>query len=152
MKAYMLWMLLVPLTSNASDRYVDLSFGGYSTHLYSKYNDENKVRREFNSNHSLIGLEYRTQHKGYGILTFNNSYYDRSVALLRTYYYQPNSYVELIASAGLVTGYGKNRGCLIRAGSICSLVAVGIQVGQGRLKGRVTWFGTALVLTGTWRF
>jgi len=138
--------------ANASDKFIDVSFGGYSKHLYPTYKDFDRVKKPYNDTHNLIGIEYRDYNSGYGMFAFSNSYYDQSVAVVKSYYFHPTDYAEVITSIGAVTGYENRDGCIMGVGSLCTMASVGIQFGTGKLKGRITWYGTAFVLTGTWRF
>ena len=139
-------------SARADDKFIDVSFGGYSKHIAATYKEFDGTDTRYNESHNLVGIEYRDYDSGYGIFTFNNSHYDQSVAVVRSYYFQPINYTEVIASIGVVTGYKNRRACIVGVGQLCTMASVGIQVGTDKLKGRITWYGTAFVLTGTWRF
>lgn len=146
-------LLAVAFMSRASadDKFIDVSFGGYSKHFEETYPEFDGTDTKYNESHNLLGIEYRDYGSGYGVVTFKNSHYDQSVALVRSYYFQPFEYTEIITSLGVVTGYENRRACLVGIDKLCTLVSVGIQFGTDKLKGRITWYGTAFVLTGTWR-
>lgn len=139
-------------SARAGDKFIDLSFGGYSKHIEATYPEFDGTPTRYNESHNLLGIEYRDYDSGYGVFTFKNSHYDQSLAVVRSYYFQPFTYTEIITSIGVVTGYENRRACILGVGPLCTMASVGLQVGTDKLKGRITWYGTALVLTGTWRF
>ena len=67
-------------------------------------------------------------------------------------YFHPTDYLEVITSAGLVHGYEGRNACVGAIGPLCSVVAVGFQLNTFKVKPRITWFGTAFILTVTMEF
>ena len=150
----MKWLLiaLLLLTTTASaENYFTMALGGTSNHIDDGFTDFDGKWKPFNESHNLLGFEYRNTDYGVGVITFKNSYYDKSYMLTASKYWK-HDYFEVIASAGAVTGYKNRGGCIIPMVNLCGIVALGVELNTPYIKPRLTWYGTALVLTATLKF
>lgn len=88
---FILFMQCSETRADDAQQYVYL--GAWSKHMNTRY--------DYNSNHGLIGYE----RNGWGVATFKNSYYNRSVLLGYTFHYELTEHIEVGAQLGAVTGY-----------------------------------------------
>lgn len=149
----MKWLiLLVLLTTTASaENYFAVAIGGTSVHLYDGYDDFDGEWTKHNNSHELVGIEYRDIDTGVAVIRFENSYYDTSYMMTASQYYQYD-YFEVVASIGVVTGYENRDACYMPFGTVCGTAALGIQLKTPYIKPRLTWYGSAFVLTATLEF
>jgi len=98
--------------------YMDYIYvGAWSAHFNNRY--------DYNSNHDLIGYE----HEHWGVSTFKNSYYNRSVLLARRFSWQVLPHIEVGAEVGAVTGY---RNHLSTVGAWAPVIVPNVAVTYGR--------------------
>jgi len=146
-----LLMLLLTTTAQA-ENYFTAVVGGTSIHIEDSYDDFDGTSKKFNNSHNLLGMEYRNNDYGVTAIRFENSYFDTSYMLTGSKYYQTMDYFEVIVSAGIVSGYTNRPACIVAVNSMCAVVAVGIQLDTPVFKPRLTWYGTAFILTLTMEF
>ena len=146
-------LLMVLLTTTVqAENYFTAVVGGTSVHIEDGYDDFDGTFKKFNNSHNLLGMEYRNNDYGVTVLRFENSYFDTSYMLTGSKYYQTLDYFEVIVSAGIVSGYTNRPACIVALNSMCAIVAVGIQLDTPVFKPRLTWYGTAFILTLTMEF
>mgnify|MGYP003673173130 FL=1 len=146
-------LLMVLLTTTVqAENYFTAVVGGTSVHIEDGYDDFDGTFKKFNNSHNLLGIEYRNIDYGVTVLRFENSYFDTSYMLTGSKYYQPIDNVEVIVSTGIVSGYTNRPACIVALNTMCAIVAIGIQLDTPIFKPRITWYGTAFVLTLTMEF
>ena len=67
-----------------------------------------RTKNDLNENNAYFGITYRDDNYGVGAATFVNSYYDRSLMVYVTKYWQLTKNYEAYFSMGYVTGYASD--------------------------------------------
>jgi len=135
-KILLLLIFLVPFFAQAKDEndYFEFTYFAKSTHL---------VDGDFNEDHNFLGLEYRNDHRGYGIAVFENSYYKQSVVIDYVKYWQPADFIETSARLGLVSGYDETP------------VAFVLSIAYTKydmFRPKISWFGDAIIFSISFKF
>jgi hypothetical protein len=130
-------MLFLAFSASAIEKdepYYVFSYYAYSKHLTSG---------RYNTDHNFVGLEYRDEDHGIGIATFKNSYYDQSVLVTYSVFWQPTENIETSLSAGYVSGYE-----FVNKGIIASVA----YNKYDKIRPKLSLFGGAIVLSFSFKF
>ncbi|CAH9012268.1 putative TMhelix containing protein [Vibrio phage 168E36-1] len=114
--------------------------GGLSFHIDGK---EDPDGYEYNNNHELIAIEYKSAF----VATMINSYHTRSYAVGYSFSVIEAQYFNLDAVAGVIHGYTKEQNDILRMGSVNGFGSLILEANTPYVKPAVMLFGTAFVFS-----
>ena len=136
-KLILLLLLLIPFSTTAKDYgpgFFEFTYYAHSKHITSG---------RYNSDHNLLGIEYRNEKHGVGISKFKNSYFDTSVLIDYARYWKISENFETSLRVGYVTGYNS-----VNKGVIFGMA----YTKYDKFRPKISLFGGAVVLSVSIKF